>query len=110
MQINRKQLFILMVCLNSMAEDTLRDLCRRFDFEGCNKASVKNLKDQIKQRLTDHLIEPAVELPTDKLLPKDKKSTKKRVFAIKVSRIFAVKNSKLVTEPERQIRKIKFNG
>ena len=108
MEINRKQLFILMVCLNSMTESVLRDLCRRFDFEGCNKASVKNLKDQIKQRLTEYLIEPAVELPTDKTIPKDKKSTKKQLFAIKVRRIYAVKNSKLI-DPG-QIRKIKFNG
>ncbi len=109
MQLKRKQLFILMACINSMSESALRDLCRRFDFGNCNRAPIKNIKDRIKKRLTEHLVEPAVELPTDKVIPKDKKSIKKRIFATKMNRIFATKCIKL-DEPRKPIRKVRFNG
>ncbi len=110
MNLNRKQLFILMACLNSMSEVALRDLCNRFDFGDCDRAPIKKIKTQIKQRLSEHLIEPVVELPTDRLASKDIKVKHKRVFAIKVSRVFAVKSVKLDNKPKRKIRKIRFNG
>lgn len=110
MELTRKQLFILMACINSMSESALRDLCRRFDFGNCNRAPIKNIKDRIKKRLAEHLIEPAVELPTDKLAPKDKKVKRERIFATKVNPIFAVKNVKLDEAPKRKIRKVRFNG
>ena len=98
-----------MACINSMTESALRDLCRRFDFGDCDRAPIKNIKGQVKKRLVEHLIEPAVELPVDKLAPKNIKVKRKRVFAVKVNKVFAVKNVDLDEEPRKPIRKVRFN-
>lgn len=110
MKLTRKQHFILMACINSIPESAIRDLCRRFDFGNCNRAPIKNIRDRVKKRLAEYLIEPAVVLPVDKLAPKDQKVKRRGVFAIKVRGIFATKNVKLDKVPKRKIRKVIFNG
>lgn len=80
MVISQKQLFILIVCLNSASEPIIRDLCHKFDFGNCPHAPIKRIKERIILRLREHLSEPAIDLPTDK--PK-RKTKHKPVFVIK---------------------------
>ena len=80
MVISQKQLFILIVCLNSASESVIRDLCHKFDFGNCPFAPIPRIKERIILRLREHLFEPAIDLPTDK--PK-RKTKFKPIYVIK---------------------------